>query len=149
MNKLTDSEIVKALERCGQHRECCYCNSVEECGNKRVLTESCLDIINRQKAEIERLEKARQKQAQFLGEERGQKYELLNKITNAKTEVIKEFAERLKCRSHRFKTIDRIFVDCIPLDYIDNLVKEMTEQTNFEKVEHNSLCETETYKGGE
>ena len=31
--------------------------------------------------------------------------------------------------------------------YADNLVKEMTE--NITKVEHDSLCETETYKGGE
>ena len=51
---MTDKEIIKALERCGQHRECCYCNSVEECGNKRVLTASALDLINRQQAEIEK-----------------------------------------------------------------------------------------------
>lgn len=31
---------------------------------------------------------------------------------------------------------------------IDRLQKE-AKQTTFEKVEHNSLCETETYKGGE
>ena len=48
---MKDEQIIKALERCGQHRECCYCNSVEECGNKRVLTASTLDLINRQKAE--------------------------------------------------------------------------------------------------
>ena len=52
---MTDKEIVKALERCGQHRECCYCNSVEECGNKRVLTTSTLDLINRQNNEIDML----------------------------------------------------------------------------------------------
>ena len=31
---------------------------------------------------------------------------------------------------------------------IERLQKE-AKQTTFEKVEHNSLCETETYKGGE
>ena len=40
------------------------------------------ETIKAQAAEIERLEKARQKQAQFLGEELGQKYELLNKIAD-------------------------------------------------------------------
>lgn len=50
---MTDEQIIYALERCSQHKECCYCNAVEECGNKRVLTESVLDLINRQKAEIE------------------------------------------------------------------------------------------------
>lgn len=51
---MKDNDIIKALERCGQHRECCYCNSVEECGSKRVLAASALDLIKRQKAEIER-----------------------------------------------------------------------------------------------
>lgn len=50
---MTDNEIIKALERCSQHNECCYCNSLEECGSKRVLTSSTLDLINRQKAEID------------------------------------------------------------------------------------------------
>ena len=52
---MTYNEIIKALERCPQHTECCYCNSLEECGNKRILTTSVFDLINRQKAEIERL----------------------------------------------------------------------------------------------
>jgi hypothetical protein len=52
---MTYEQIKKALERCGQHRECCYCNYVEECGNKRVLTASVLALINRKDAEIERL----------------------------------------------------------------------------------------------
>ena len=52
---MTDEQIIKALERCSQHKECCYCNSLEECGSKRVLTTSILALINRQKAELERL----------------------------------------------------------------------------------------------
>ena len=54
---MTYDEIIKALERCPQHTECCYCNSLEECGNKRILTASVFDLINRQKAEIEKSEK--------------------------------------------------------------------------------------------
>ena len=52
---MTDNQIIKALERCPQHTECCYCNSLEECGNKRILTTSVFDLINRQKAEVEKL----------------------------------------------------------------------------------------------
>lgn len=53
---MTDNDIIKALERCPQHRECCYCNSVEECGSKKVLVASVLDLINQQKTQIEKLE---------------------------------------------------------------------------------------------
>ena len=52
---MTDNEIIEALKRCPQHTECCYCNSLEECGNKRILTTSVFDLINRQKAEVEQL----------------------------------------------------------------------------------------------
>lgn len=143
MNKLTDSEIVKALNICINEDYCKNCPLdgkafSEGCIN--YLRQQCFDLINRQKAEIEELRKGFTADADFFASE----YD-----TKIKAEAIKEFAEKLKCRSHRFKTIDRIFVDCIPLDYIEKLVKEMTEQTTFEKVEHNSLCETETYKGGE
>ena len=83
-----------------------------------------LDLINRQNAKIERLEKIRAKQANIIGEERGQKYELLNKICKAKSEAIKEFAKRLK--------ENYCFTDCwgkiITKSTVDNLVKEMTEE---------------------
>lgn len=148
MNKLTDSEIVKALEICAnEETDLCtdYPCLVDDCCTgyhyREDFVTTVLDLIKRKDAEIERLEKARQKQAQFLGEERGQKYELINKITKAKSEAINEFAEKLKCRSHRFKTIDRIFVDCIPLDYIDNLVKEMVGESNAQFTTHNSQLE--------
>ena len=59
---MTDNEIIKALERCPQHRECCYCNSVEECGNKRVLTTSVIELIDSKDAEIEALYKTLDKQ---------------------------------------------------------------------------------------
>lgn len=78
---MTDEQIVYALERCSQHKECCYCNAVEECGNKRVLTESVLDFIKRQKAEIERLQKILDKRCD---------------VCPAVTTAINELAEKLK-----------------------------------------------------
>ena len=55
--KLTYNEIIEALGRCGYHQECCFCNSVEECGSKKVLVENTLDFINRQQTENKRLGK--------------------------------------------------------------------------------------------
>ena len=55
--KLTDEEIVKALECCtkdGWCKECPYFINGIDCGNQRSENDY-LDLINRQKAEIERL----------------------------------------------------------------------------------------------
>lgn len=67
----------------------------DELNRAITMREKTLRITEEQQAEIERLEKARHKQAQFLEEERGQKYELINKITKAKTDAIKEYDYRL------------------------------------------------------
>ena len=112
---MTDNEIIKALE---YHSETTGAEDSECPQLGYDLYKLALDLINRQNAKIERLEKIRAKQAKFLGEERGQKYELLNKICKAKSEAIKEFAEKLKAKKcGLFNRID-----------IDNLVKEMTEE---------------------
>ncbi len=61
---------------------------------------------------------------------------------------IKEFAERLKEQAHRCDlslTEDGYW--SVSVSVIENLVEEMTDNT-FTKIEHNSLCETETYKKG-
>ena len=61
------------------------------------------------------------------------------KIKSAKSEAIKEFAERLKATSHPCGDTYIVYGD-----RIDNLVKEMTESPT--KIEHSSLCETDTYE---
>ena len=106
---MTDEQIKKALERCGQHRECCYCNSVEECGNKRVLTASVLDLINRKDAEIVRL-RAEADMAEGYADAL---------VARAKSEAIKEFAERLKEKRDGGK------YPYVLVNVIDNLVAEM------------------------
>lgn len=55
-----------------------------------------IDLIEGQQAKINKLEKARQKQAYLLCNLKGQKYELINRISVIKNEAYKEFAERLK-----------------------------------------------------
>ena len=54
---MTDNEIIKALECCILYKQICSENcplcDVKSC--KENLRKHCLDLINRQKAEIERL----------------------------------------------------------------------------------------------
>ena len=64
----------------------------------------------------------------YLNEER--------KNNTAKSEAVKEFAERLKKNVKKQNSFD--FED------VDNLVAEMTESPT--KIEHSSLCETESYE---
>ena len=107
---MTDNEIIKEL-------------------NLRIdnFSRETLDLITRQKAEIERLEKIRAKQADIIGEERGQKYELLNKICKAKSEALKELAERLKGKKQKVFTAIHDCIYAVTVDNINSTVKEMTE----------------------
>ena len=66
---------------------------------------------------------------------------LQEQYKTAKAEAIKEFAERLKSLQIGLE-ISGESLYYIPIDCIDNLAKEMTEPV---KLEHNSLCETDTY----
>ena len=62
-------------------------------------------------------------------------------LKTAKSEAIKEFAELVKMEF--YKDFDEL-IPSIMADRIDNLVKEMTESPT--KIEHSSLCETESYE---
>ena len=56
---MTDEQIVKALEYCSSSDlgQCRNCPFYEQCENDEQLVKYTLDLIKRQKAEIERLEK--------------------------------------------------------------------------------------------
>ena len=115
---MNDNDIVKALECLGGDevlcRECAY-GHIPYPVCKKLAAKNALDLINRQKAEIDKL---RQKLDYENYECERCACDLLDQRDRAKSEAIKEFAERLK-------DIDD-YVS--PLD-IDNLVKEMTEET--------------------
>ena len=56
--KLTDNEIIKALESCGNHLDCVDCECVDNCPQDiNELNELTFDLINRLQAENERLSK--------------------------------------------------------------------------------------------
>ena len=134
---MTDNEIIKALECCceAELNEDCkklkcpfFDYEIDNCtnvGDMDAMYRFALDLINRQKAEIERLkaelkEDSRvMKQALVLVDEI--KKEIAVDIETAKVEAVKEFAERLKEKERPTFPLAMV----VDISEIDNLVKEM------------------------
>lgn len=130
---MTDNEIIKELQEeihlieyvCGSHSEHA---SLE-------MLKGCLNLINRQKAEIARLRAVQGSIDNFardLCKERLLKSkaiadfeDLQEYIRKEKSKVIREFAEKLKERNEDFcvDKSDMAFV-------VNSIVKEMTEDEN-------------------
>lgn len=117
---MTDNEIIKALECCTQQAGCSGCpfvisNEMKYRGGYACAEEirkCALDLINRQKAEIERL-KHRKTELQIRNQE----------LQHEKSEAIKEFAERLKAYFNYGK--DVMYLQTIIHYGIDKIIKEM------------------------
>ena len=104
---MTDNEIKKALE--DLFKLMLHDGDLQ----RTSIISKALDLIKRQKAEIESL-KHRKTELQIRNQE----------LQHEKSEAIKEFAERLKEKVSRGFWDELAYVD---VDDIDNLVKEMTE----------------------
>lgn len=108
---MTDTNIIHALQCCGVETNCRNCPLYEERSADCIYTvlKNALDLITRQQCEI-----VKQKCIKQL---------LREDIKTAKSEAVKEFAERLKERIYNggvHPTVeDEVMCD------IDNLVKEM------------------------
>lgn len=130
---MTDNEIIKALECChGEYSpDCDNCPNENTCGDINV-TDSALGLINRQKAQIARLEIE-------LKAMRGAANSYKKWYHETKFKAIKEFAERFE------NALDKRLGEDIPIcgdrdnvycvvsdiyDVINNLAKEMTEAEN-------------------
>ena len=104
---MTDKEIiVEVLEHCvGDDCGGCPNLATEYCATPKLLYKDIIALINRQQAEIERLQKLLDDKCDRC-------------IARDRAEAIKEFAERLKEKKGIYNTFasERI---------IDNLVKEM------------------------
>lgn len=115
---MTDDEIIKALECCRDNSRCYTCPRLGMNCCMNLLMRNALDLINRQKGEIEQWK------------EEANRYQNLwcmavDDIRTAKSEAIKDFAERLKEKLQWDVEFDNKLV----LESgIDNLVKEMTEE---------------------
>lgn len=137
---LTDNEIVKALEICSKYtdvRNCENCPLKPNC-DVNVLETLSLDLINRQKEEIERLEVEVKSLVEHGIHERYphivlcgngaiftkslEEYDKL--IADISAEARKEFAERVR------KAVYRLLLCAGSVDYseFDNLLKEMESE---------------------
>ncbi len=145
---MTNNEIIKVLKCCVKG-DCYRCPRQKQCGETD-LTELALDLINRQKAELDNLKRDTipkledsLKRANKYGLEVDREneklkaeierlksleinvYETVNELRNKiKSEAYKEFAERLK-NEIAIRTTHSKEQDKLVFFYIDNLVKEM------------------------
>ena len=160
--KLTDNEIVKALECCGKlHIENIdsFCNECIFKGKAMCIGYLCdnsIDLINRLQEENERLQKSYLRNQEIFAEQSLENERLKAEIERLKeknecyaeleqgcyvsgykkikAEAIKEFAERLKEKSDsRFDYSELVFE--ISEEDIDNLVKEMAGEDNAKEKE--------------
>lgn len=126
---MTDSEIIKALECCQGRNgwgdpkcyECPFDGSNPNIGCRKHLLNKTVDLINRQKAWIEKLDKENEEQHQAI-------LIALRRMGEIRAEAIKEFAERLKeskYLSSEWSHGEHPYV--VEEDNIDDLVEEMTE----------------------
>ena len=142
---MTDNETIKAFKLClGAEARCTVCpyenvhHPRKRCSE--VLLEDALDIINRQKAEIERLKAEHDKSFEkwkLLDERTKERYSELYEAAKEilKSEARKEFAERLKARIR--KDIDEQGMFPLPYTkkaydtvgvFIDRLLAEMESE---------------------
>ena len=131
-NKLTDNEIIKALECCikSSHFGECFdnkCPLVSEKGcevGKETLYPYVLDLINRLQAENERLT-IRLRKAEHQLDDAMKMYNII------KAEAYKEFAERLKeIAISRYDAFDEQEYPFVRLTDLDNLLKKLVGEDN-------------------
>ena len=130
MNRnFTDEEIRKALVCCASY-DCDGCPLYSPTINcVIVLPEKALELVDRYRAEIERLNKEVDRLSQCVLYHDGIVSDLEKDVFNAKAEAIKELAENVKA----IFECDLCFGDDVKsyiLNEIDSIVKEMTEGNN-------------------
>lgn len=148
MKRFTDEQIIKAVNVCGSTPYTC-----KGCPYRKLLKSGCVykmlrdvySLINRKNAEIERLEKEsldkektynneyflRRETEDELKEHKAENKRLLQKLHQAKSAAIKEFAERVETLVLPLllpATLEERDMVYRCLTIIDNLVKEMTEE---------------------
>ena len=124
-NRMTDDEIIKTFECCIKDVNCEKCPAKDEdCFINR--PQIALDLINRQKAEIERSKECPKciyeydgKTTEYCVQGPCSNFKTVEQI---KTEAYKEFAVRLKCGVPQETGVIRC-------PDVDNLLKEMAGDT--------------------
>lgn len=142
-HKFTDDDVIKGLEGLAAY-DCKRCLDLgHDCFEKdcdKVIAENALTLINRQKAEIERLNKCIKTEDEVREIMESQMLPMVREIAVAqinrakeigRIEAIKEFAECAKKRfSEKLGSVNESFFSYSVQREIDTLVKEMTEGKN-------------------
>ena len=111
-----EAQIIKAVEEMAE-----YPHYYEE----GQILKNVLDLIARKQAEIERLKNENMAKEAEYNDMLEQRNSVEEHIETAKSEAVKEFAERLK---EIFEFTDDTY-ECWEIEgYIDNIVKEMVEE---------------------
>ena len=142
---MTDNDIIKALKiHADNEADCSGCpiyrsDTGDTCAYE--LAQNALDLINRQKAEIERLQQNLKEAHIDIKEKQAE----IEKFThscddcagctewqcdcwNVRIQAIKEFADRLKEKA--IENYIENLIMTVDVDDIDNLVKEMVGDNN-------------------
>lgn len=131
--KLTDEEIIKALEDYIKENEFEYFHS-NMVGEYPLIRKS-LDLINRQKAEIEELKN-------YINRCKSGKEHWVKCLLEKPNEAIKEFAERLKGEIKREKESgNELLPEIYDRDIQMNAEGEKTAYDNVERIVDNLLKE--------
>lgn len=167
-HKYTDEEVIRAFECCiADVIQCWQCplRRVQDC--RYELSRYVLDLINRQRAEIAALVSAvdnstkeflklhddyQDQKAEIERLQWGEYRHIGKTVLNARNEGIEDFAERLKEKHRRITDYDEAGFGCqifiVEEDYIDRLVKEMTEGKPCTEGADCSTCENCYHDGG-
>ena len=132
-HKFTDDEIIKGFELCftpkGTKDTCTKCPFHEFRALCKVERDrAAIDLIKRQKAEIERIQKERRWGITLFELEAIEKH--------ARNKAIKEFAERLLKKIYPYAGVDKktYAINAYAVEKtIEGLVKEITEESNETK----------------
>lgn len=112
---MTDNEIIKALEYCESQLDCCNCKCLGYCPQDiNELNGLALDLINRQKAEIERL-------CSVVDKTDAAYFQKVNEVDKAKAEAIKEALSRVETELGEYYIAKHLVVGTV----LDKVRKEM------------------------
>ena len=123
---MTDEQIIKALKYCNtdvRENTCPKCAFYKKHRCSTLMLNAVSDLINRQKAEIERLKK----QNTLLLKKKCKDINTARKII--KSEAKKEFAEKIKQRE-RIMKYDLFPEYAVSVKDIDDIVKEIEGENN-------------------
>jgi hypothetical protein len=129
-HKFTDDEIIKALKCCSGILRCVDCpyTEVEECSKRNAI--DTIDLINRQKAEIQAYDISLKFDATHYKVEIVQLKAKVaywqDEAVNAKREAVKEFADRLK--KYYASLNGKTAAGCVEY-HVDQIAKEMIGET--------------------